>query len=888
MLSRIQWSLRNKIIAWSFVPTAIISVTVALVNFYAYQQVTENLVIKRDRELTRLSASLLATELTTYTDPLSDHFLAIFDGDVVIFDTNGAILAAESEQSEGWGTDWSKRISFRQIFGSSEPVFSDVVTDGPRDEKVVVVAVPITNRQGKTVGGIAGLFRLGPTADNALYNSIKKMRHGESNCVYLVDGNGRVIYHSNPEYIGKDFSTQTVVQKVLDGNAGALRTRDFEGRDIVASYAPMSGTSWGLVTEESWTALTSSSRHYGRFLLFLLALGVVAPALIVTFGARRITQPISDLIGAAQEVAGGDFGQRLTISTGDELEKMAGQFNLMAAQLQESYAHLEQKVASRTKELATLNATAAAVSRSLDLEEILNDALDEALAVMSMKRGQAFRLEEETQTLILMAHRGWTEELVRYTARLPLGNGAAGQAIREGRPVVSKVDNYRDVKLRELVQEEGSQLVISVPLMAKGRAVGTIDLVAPTLRAVSPEELSLLAAIGQQIGVAVENARLFEAERRRRREASLLAEMAKLISSSFDLDQILQLTAEYAVDILSVDCCSIFLCDQAPGTLRLRSTVPAGVEGETGAVAGTEFVPGEKVRQVVLEKLQPLSIEDVPSELPFSLSYRLDLQSALLVPIEIGGRTLGAILLAMQHPRQHRFTSDEKEQAMIVANQAAMAIENARLYEQAQQLAVVKERNRLARDLHDSVTQALYGVTLYAEAAARQLSSGKVNMAADHLREIRRTAQESLGEMRLLIFELRSPMLKREGLVAALQARLEAVEGRVGLETEFKTNGESQLSAQVEEGLYRVAQEALNNALKHAHANRVAVCLHQDKKTVILEIADDGIGFDPIAAQKRGRFGLRGMKERATRLGGKLTVQSRPGKGTKVRVEVCQ
>jgi len=888
MLSRIQWSLRNKIIAWSFVPTAIISVAVALVNFYAYQRVTENLVIKRDRELTRLSANLLATELTTYTDPLSDHFLAIFDGDVVIFDANGTILAAESEQPEGWGTDWSKRISFRQIFHYSEPVFSDVVIDGPRDEKVVVVAVPITNRQGNTVGGIAGLFHLGPTADNALYSSIEKIRRGESNCVYLVDRNGRVIYHSNPDHIGKDFSTQTVVQKVLDGKAGALRTRDFEGRDIVASYAPVLGTSWGLVTEESWAALTSSSRHYGRFLLFLLALGVVAPALIVTFGARRITQPISDLIDAAQEVAGGDFGQRLTISTGDELEKMAGQFNLMAAQLQESYAHLEQKVASRTKELATLNATAAVVSRSLDLKEILNDALDEALAVMSMERGQAFRLEEETQTLILMAHRGWTEEPVSCTTQLPLGNGAAWQAIREGGPVVSKVDDYRDVKLRELVQEARSQLVISIPLMAKGRAVGTIDLVAPTLRAVSPEELSLLAAIGQQIGVAVENARLFEAERRRRREASLLAEMAKLISGTFDLDRILQLTAEYAVEILSVDCCSIFLCDQAPGTLRLRSTVPAGVERETDTVAGTEFVPGERVRQVVLERLQPLSIEDVPSELPCSFSYLSDLQSALLVPIEMGGRTLGVILLAMQHPRRHRFTSDDKEQAMVVANQAAMAIENARLYEQAQQLAVVKERNRLARDLHDSVTQALYGVTLYAEAAARQLSSGKVNMAADHLCEIRRTAQESLGEMRLLIFELRSPMLKREGLAAALQARLEAVEGRVGLETEFKTNGESQLSAKVEEGLYRVAQEALNNTLKHAHANRVTVCLHQDKKTVILEVADDGIGFDPIAARKQGGFGLRGMKERATRLGGKLTIQSRLGKGTKVRVEVCQ
>jgi len=420
-------SLRNKIIAWSFVPTAIILVAVALVSLYAYQRVTENLVIERNRDLTRLSASLLATELAAYTDPLVDHFLAVFDG-VVVFDANGAILAAEPEQPEGWGTGWFKRVPFRRELRSSEPVFSDVVVDGPRGEKVIVVVMPITSRHDESVGGIAGLFRLDPTTDSALYSSIEKLRREESSCICLVDGNGRVIYHSDPDHIGDDFSTQAVVQRVLSGEVGALRTRALNGRDIVASFAPVPGMSWGLVTEESWAALIRPSQRYGQSLLLLLALGVVVPALIVTIGVRRITQPIAELILAAQEVAGGNFDRRLTATTGDELEELAEQFNLMAAQLRESYTHLEQKVADRTKELAALNAIAAEVSRSLDLEEILNDALDEALEVMGMEKGQAFRLEEETQTLILMTHRGLPEELVRYTARLPLGVGAAGQA----------------------------------------------------------------------------------------------------------------------------------------------------------------------------------------------------------------------------------------------------------------------------------------------------------------------------------------------------------------------------------------------------------------------------------------------------------------------------
>jgi signal transduction histidine kinase len=709
-------SLRKKIIVWSFVPTAIILVAVALVSLYAYQQVTENLVVERDRELTRLSAKLLANDLAAHTDPLTDLFLTDFDG-VVVFDEEGTVLAAEPEQYKQWNPTWLKNYAHRQSLGSTEPVFSDVVYDGTQVERFVVVVMATKSRQGRSAGGIAGLFRLGDATDSALYRSLEKIRRRESSCVFLVDGAGQVIYHSDGEHIGEDFSDQTTVDMVLTGWAGAYRTHDLDGEEIVASFAPVPNTSWGLVIEESWAELSRSSRRFGQYLLLLLALGVVLPTLIVTVGIRRITDPISELIRAAQEIAGGRFGQRIQASTGDELEELAGQFNLMAAQLQESYTDLEQKVADRTKELATLNAIAAQVSQSLDLGEILNNALDEVLAVMGMESGQAFRLDEETGTLISMAHRGLSGEFVRYTQRLPLEAGLAGQAARQGQPAVRQVADYPDGKLKDLAEGEGLHLVVSIPLMVHGRSVGALNLGTRGPRSVTLEELSLLAAIGHQIGVAVENARL---------------------------------------------------------------------------------------------------------------------------------------------------------------------------YEQAQQLAVMKERNRLARDLHDSVTQALYGVTLYAEASARQLLLGDTSLAAGHLCEIRETAQESLREMRLLIFELRLPMLREDGLEAALQARLDAVEGRVGLATEFRTDLKDPLAPDVEEGLYRIAQEALNNTLRHAQARSVSVYLHQNEQTVLLEIADDGVGFDPAEAQERGGFGLRGMEERATRLGGVLMIDSKRGEGTKIRVEVRQ
>jgi len=193
-----------------------------------------------------------------------------------------------------------------------------------------------------------------------------------------------------------------------------------------------------------------------------------------------------------------------------------------------------------------------------------------------------------------------------------------------------------------------------------------------------------------------------------------------------------------------------------------------------------------------------------------------------------------------------------------------------------------------------AVTQALYGATLYAEATARQLTSGEVELAADHLRELRDTTQEALREMRLLIFELRPLELEKEGLVAALQARLEAVEGRAGLETEFNVErcpecaegGESRLPPEIEEGLYRIAQETLNNVLKHAQAHKVIVALRQDEQTIRLEVSDDGIGFDPTAAQETGGLGLSGITERVALMGGSLEIESAPGAGTRVRVEV--
>jgi signal transduction histidine kinase len=299
---------------------------------------------------------------------------------------------------------------------------------------------------------------------------------------------------------------------------------------------------------------------------------------------------------------------------------------------------------------------------------------------------------------------------------------------------------------------------------------------------------------------------------------------------------------------------------------------PVGQESVTGWVAAS----GE-----------PLLVPDVSREPRFvPIPAERASRSELAVPIKTKGAVIGVLNAESLRP----FAFDNSDLAVMqsLGNQAAVAIENARLYEQAQELAVVEERQRLARDLHDSVTQALYGIRLYAEAVAEELALGNLDLVAGHLRELRDTSQEALTEMRLLIHELRPPVLAEEGLVAALQARLSAVEGRAGVTTELKAEVAERLAPPLEEGLYRIALEALNNALRHSQAGHITVYLRHEVQQgmVSLAVVDDGIGFDPVAVRSAGGLGLSAMEERAAALGGTLTVKPGAQRGTRVLVEV--
>ena len=261
-----------------------------------------------------------------------------------------------------------------------------------------------------------------------------------------------------------------------------------------------------------------------------------------------------------------------------------------------------------------------------------------------------------------------------------------------------------------------------------------------------------------------------------------------------------------------------------------------------------------------------------------------DMRSFLGVPIVAADGVIGAFYLTEKLAAPD-FSDEDDELIGLLAAHAAIAITNARLQEQARELSVVAERNRLALELHDAVSQKLFGLVLSAEAAGTLLDRDPA-AARDQVERLQALAQDALEELRSLVFELRPLDLELDGLGGALRKHVGLVGRLEGLEIELTIENEPPADPARDLEVLRIAQEAIQNAVKHAQASHVTVVLRGDGGRLLLEIEDDGVGFDPAAEGIRSRrLGLTSMEERAERLGGTLEIRSAAGAGTTVRLE---
>lgn len=386
-----------------------------------------------------------------------------------------------------------------------------------------------------------------------------------------------------------------------------------------------------------------------------------------------------------------------------------------------------------------------------------------------------------------------------------------------------------------------------------------------------------------------------------------LNRFGQAVTSSLALEDVLARILEQVTALLQAEGVAIlmpeggdrlkFVAVCGPGAAQLKDvTMPVdeGVVGHVMRAGESVWLNNEGSNVPGLEVYR--QIETVS---------RFHSRSLLASPLLSDGRTIG--VLEAVHSRPGNLDADDLAVLTAAANWAAIAIANAQLHEQTQRLreeqAALEERARLARDLHDAVTQSLYSMSVLAGAWRRQIEAGQLQPHRDQIAELGDLAQNALREVRLLIYELRPTELEEEGLLGALYRRLETVERRAGVRTNLFITDEAgqpldpamdgreatiefyRLPPVIELGLYRIAQEALNNALKHSGATEVTIRLRLGQETLSMEIEDNGRGFveNPQPRPSAG-FGLTGLKERAKQMGGYLSVSSAPNRGTTVRI----
>lgn len=538
------------------------------------------------------------------------------------------------------------------------------------------------------------------------------------------------------------------------------------------------------------------------------------------------------------------------------------------------------QVTERTRELSSLYTITAVASSTLDLSETLSATLDTTLDLIGCDAGGIHFIQGQSASLKMMEGCCLSEQTVHGLASLSTTDSFLQTAVGTGKPdILTELAGPQTASF----QDDGFHWLAVLPLTARGVVLGTLFVVKKEIQAFTPPNPELLASIGNQIGVAIENAQLFAAEQSRAEQFQLISEVSHHFTSILDIDQVLaevsrliqQTYGYYHVAIGLIEGDEVVyrggagVLWQDPEFEMRPNRLKVGQEGMSGWVAGSGL---------------PFIVPDVSRESHYVQMQGSAVKSEMTVPLKIKDRVIG--VLDIQSDQPDDFDETDLVVMELLAGQAAIALENARLYKQAQQLAVVEERNRLARDLHDSVTQSIYSLTLLAEAGQRMIQAGDTAVIQQNQERLSAISQQALQEMRLLVYELRPFDLRQAGLAAALENRLEVVERRAGVDVEYTVSGEICLPEAVEEALYRIAHEALNNALKHAQATAVAVTIEASPGAICLQVTDNGRGFETALAERLGGLGLVSMRERVEMLNGRFNLISEPGSGTTIQVEI--
>ena len=549
---------------------------------------------------------------------------------------------------------------------------------------------------------------------------------------------------------------------------------------------------------------------------------------------------------------------------------------------------LEARVLDQNRHLSALNRIAAASAENLELGELCSVALDNVLAVMGIEAGAVCLLDVGANELVAACSQGLSGELTQRIQRQKLETAPVGaEVVHTGRPVVRE-DLLQSPNVSEAARREGFRSSISVPLKSEGEVSGVLALVSKRPRRFSPDEIDLLTSIGGQLGLAVRNAMLYTRSQQRNRELAALLAVSEAATSSLELDQVLDEALDAVLAVTTAEAAEIWLMEDS-GELALHRHRGAAPEA---FYERTRFEVGEGLPGLAAQTGSPVVVHELGADARFLRQQVKDLgfQTFCALPLRHGDQTVGVLAVAAR-PSEALSSAAEHRLLEGIGEQLAIAVENAQLHQRVLDVAVLEERERIARELHDGLAQVLGYINTETLAVKKLIASGRPVDAERELSAMEAAAKEVYADVREAILGLRASSAQPGQLIPSLRDYLKFYRDMAGVAVGLKATAEVEalaLPAAVEIQLMRIVQEALSNVRKHARATKATVSFERTARGLTIEVSDDGQGFDPERLVRTGwpRFGLQTMRERAQAIGGECDIVSSPGHGTRVIVQV--
>ncbi len=1092
-------SLQAKVLLAALIPGSIVLTIVAVIALYQYGATVLEIVEERDSKLAMLTAHQLSDGLVRHTRildtvageggvPVLDTVatrlsiatargqLHQFDGGVTLYDRSGHATWSTLSPNP---SELPRFPEIDSVRTSTMPVYSNVFSEPGSDHTSVTFSVPVLSDEKEFTGVVSGTAALKGQLMNAILLDSLPPSSDTGSLTYVVDGGGRSIFHSSADLIGQDFTEYPPVAEVIKGASGANLSTSPTGEGVISGFYPVPGTDWGVVTEQRWSEVEQPILVSSLTVLGLLLLGAFLAIGGIWISIGRALRPIRELNAGAQRIASGDFDYTIQAETGDEVQQLAHQFNLMAQALKADYAELEERVAQRTSELADseerVRAAAEESAAMAEIGRVVGSSLDMSL-VYDRFASQTRRLITADVIAIMTVHAAENNFSISYMSGLSLSERQPGHSysldgtvtaktFRTGKPVL-----YQPGELADLSGEfpgllpmwnDGLRSFLAVPLISNNEVIGVLWLGSRTEAAFGNREIEaagrvsaqiagavansqlyeqvqqffaqerkradqfrtiaevgrqltsvrdpyeLLASVGQigttelgyetttlgvieddvlvfppeanphlskqirrplkgengpegvtglvaatgkpvivpdildepryipvgdgpparssvtvqvsaggnalgvlhsqnrrpdafdeadqvvlqalaqEIGIALENARIFESERRRNEQMAAINAVALNVSSVLTLSELLPHVVQLVRETFGYHTVGVYLKDESEETVVLEAIdssggflPPRGLRMKMGGKGIIGHVSGTGL---------PWITGDVDTD-PFfdDLGLKqLEIRSELVMPIKQGDALVGA--LDLYSAEYDAFDDADMLIAQTLANQLAVAIENARIFDETRDLAVLEERNRMAREIHDTLAQGFTSIVIQLEAEEDSLE-GDHEALSEHISAAKAIARECLAEARRSVWNLLPEVLERNPLDVIISDEVDRFSTTAEAGAKFTLlGGRKELNAATQAAILRICQESLANIRKHSDASQVGVTLDFGLDAVKLTVSDDGVGFDPEGIRiggGQGGFGLTVMRQRARLLRGDVDIISSPGEGTVVAAKI--